>query len=176
MIPVIAIGFGLLAGLLLWFVIGSRGAWWMKLGAIVVSSAFMFAVWDALDSFSGWPTEQHPPSRALLLSSAVDEPRAIYVWVTLPSQTGLLSYKPDASEPRGYRLPYSRQLHEQLDRGSALARQGRSVELRQSEANTSGRPARFVVREYRLPRGSLPQKASEASDPLAATSTAEARP
>jgi hypothetical protein len=175
MIPVIAIGFALIAGLLLWFVIGSRGAWWLKLGTIVVASSFTFAVWDALDSFSGWPTEQHLPSRSLLLSSSVDEPKAIYVWVIPPSRSGPLAYNADASEPRAYRLPYSRQLHEQLDRGTAMASKGQPIELRRTGANASGRKTRFVVRGYRMPRGSLRRKDSVASEPMAATSRTQVR-
>jgi hypothetical protein len=175
-IPVIAIGFVLLAGLLLWFVIGSRGAWWVKLGAIVVASTFTFAVWDALGSFSGWPTEQDLPSRSLLLSSSVDEPKAIYVWVIPPSPSGVLAYKADTSEPRAYRLPYSRQLHEQLDRGTAMGTQGRPVELRRAGANTSGRRTRFVVRAYRMPHSSLSRKESGAPVLGAATSGTQTRP
>jgi hypothetical protein len=81
-IPVIAVGFCLLFGLLLWFVIGSRGRWTAKLAAIAVSSAFTFMVWDALDTFSGWPTQQSPPERALLVSSTVED---LGCWPTRPT-------------------------------------------------------------------------------------------
>ena len=154
MIPVIAIGFALLGGLLLWFVVGSRGAWWLKLGAIVVTSAFTFAVWHALETFSGWPTEDTPPARALLLSSAVDEPNAIYVWVLGYDGGGLLDYRSRGVEPRGYRLPYSRALHAEMDRASALARQGRRVELRRqpgAHGSHTGRTGRLLVSVYGVP-------------------------
>lgn len=158
MIPVIAIGFALVAGLLLWFVIGSRGRWWLKLPVIAASCAFTFLVWAALDSFSGWPTAQTPPRRALLLASSVDEPRAIYVWLVEPSEPGPLEYHPDGAEPRAYRLPYSRQLHEEVEKASKLASGGQRVELRLRAVRGAGQSARFVVQRYRLPGASLPPK------------------
>ena len=151
MIPVIAIAFGLLGGLLLWFVIGSRGSWWLKLGAIVVTSAFTFAVWDALDTFSGWPTDATPPARALLLSSEVDEPHAIYVWVIGYDRGDALGYRPRDVEPRGYRLPYSRALHAEIDRANALAKLGRRVELRRQGSARGSARARQSLRVYAVP-------------------------
>jgi hypothetical protein len=147
-IPVIAIGFVLLGGLLLWFVVGSRGPWWLKLPAIVVTTAFTFLVWRALDSFTGWPTDAAPPARALLLSSTVDEPNAIYVWVIGYDRGGALGYRPDTVEPRGYRLPYSRALHAEIDRATALAKQGRQVELSRPQAgrgSSTGRMRASIV-------------------------------
>jgi hypothetical protein len=160
MIPVIAVGFALLAGLLLWFVIGSRGPWWVKLSAIVATCAFTFAVWDALDSFSGWPTAQSPPAHALLVASSVDEPRAIYLWLVDSDDRGLLEYRAHGAQPRSYRLPYSRDLHEQVERAAALVRKGKTVEIRRSSTNRSSRGAHLVIREYQLPAASLPRKES----------------
>jgi hypothetical protein len=157
-IPVIAIGFALVGGLLLWFVLGSRGPWWIKLPTIVATALFTFVVWGALDSFSGWPTAQVPPQHALLLGSSVDEPRAIYVWLLAPAAPGPLEYRPDSGEPRAYRLPYSRELHEQVDRASRLARTGQPVELKVMQGRPRGRNARFLVRRYQLPTASSPRK------------------
>jgi hypothetical protein len=161
-IPVIAIAFGLLGSLLLWFVIGSRGAWWLKLGAIVVTTTFTFVVWDALDTFSGWPTDATPPARALLLSSEVDEPHAIYVWVIGYDGAGGLGYHPRDVEPRGYRLPYSRELHAEIDRATALAKQGRRVELRRRGSGRGSGWARQSLRVYAVP---LEPRASKGPPP-----------
>jgi hypothetical protein len=166
-IPVIAIAFALLGGLLLWFVVGSRGPWWLKLGAIVVTMGFTFVVWDALDSFSGWPTDATPPDRALLLSSEVDEPNAIYVWVLGYDGGGALGYRPHDVEPRGYRLPYSRALHAELDRATALAKAGRQVELRRQGAvrgTGSSRHARPSVRIYAVPVEPRARKGTAAAE------------
>lgn len=149
MIPVLAIAFLLIAGLLLWFVIGSRGAWWLKLPVVVGTCAFTFAVWDALGSFDGWATVREPPARALFVSAVVDEPDAIYVWLIAPLEPGVLGYRPRAGEPRAFRLPYTRQLHEQVERGSRLTRKGRHVELRKPARRGGGRPASFVIRLHR---------------------------
>lgn len=165
MIPTIAIAFALVVGLLLWFVIGSRGPWFVKLGAIVVTCSFTYAVWSALDSFSGWATDEKPPARALLVASTVDEPHAIYVWLVPPRPHGLLAYRPNAGAPRAYRLPYSRELHEQVARGTALARRGRPAELTQQRRGTSGRETRFVVRQYQPPPASLPRKEATGAAP-----------
>ena len=161
MIPVIAIAFVLVAGLLLWFVIGSRGPWWLKLPAILATCLFTFAVWDALDSFSGWPAAESPPSRALLLGSSVDEPRAIYLWLMTPSAHGLLEYRSKGAEPRAYRVPYSRQLHKQVDRASQLARKGEPVELRRTHGN-AGHQTKLVVRRYRFPETGQSRKRAAA--------------
>lgn len=162
MIPVIAVGFVMLAGLLLWFVIGSRGAWWLKLPLIVGTCAFTFAVWDAMDSFTGWATGQDPPARALFLRGMVDEPDAIYVWLIAPPEPGLLAYRPQDGEPRAYRLPYTRQLHERVDRGNELTRRGQRVELRQMQPDgENGRGTQLAIQINRLtPRG-LPSKGRE---------------
>jgi hypothetical protein len=160
-IPVLAVGFALLGGLLLWFVIDSRGAWWMKLPAIVVTCLFTFVAWHALGSFSGWPTTQLPPARALLVASSIDEPTAIYVWLQPENDNGLLGYRPTRGEPRAYRLPYSPELHAEIDRATKLAKRGRAAELLRTggrTATSSGRRTRFVVRGYHLPGSDVPRK------------------
>jgi hypothetical protein len=165
-IPVIAIGFALLGSLLLWFVIGSRGVWWLKLPAIVATMGFTFVVWQALDSFSGWPTDGTPPRRALLLSSEVDEPNAIYLWVIGNEAGGALGYRPGATEPRAYRVPYTRELHAEIDRANQLAKQGRRVEIRRSASgrNAAERGSRFAIRVYALPATPRPPKRTEFED------------
>lgn len=151
MIPVVAIGFVLIGGLLLWFVIGSRGLWWLKLPLIVLTCVFTFAVWRALDSFTGWPTSTAPPARALLLSSEVDEPDAIYVWLLTPARPGVLEYRPGATEPRAFRLPYTRTLHHQIDRAQGMARRGQPVELRRVSGQEGEGPSRGRFRVFPLP-------------------------
>lgn len=155
MIPVLAVAFVLLAALLLWFVIGSRGAWWLKLPVIAGTCAFTFAVWDALDSFDGWATGQALPARAVFVSGVVDEPDAIYLWLIAPTEPGVLGYRPQGAEPRAYRLPYTRPLHERVDRGNQLTRRGQRVEL---HALPARRNAARAVRITRLAPLSLPSK------------------
>ena len=158
MIPVLAIAFLLLAGVLLWIVIGSRGAWWLKLPVIVGTCAFTFAVWDALGSFDGWATAHEPPARALFVSAVVDEPDAIYMWLIASTEPGMLGYRPRDGEPRAFRLPYTRQLHEQTERASRLTTKGRHVELHKVPGRGTGRSASHVIRLYRPSPQELPRK------------------
>ena len=54
-IPVLAIAFLLVAGLLLWFVIGSRGAWWLKLPVVVYVIALAGMAAQAASVWRGDP-------------------------------------------------------------------------------------------------------------------------
>jgi hypothetical protein len=122
MIPPIYIALTLVAGLLLWFVIGARGKWWLKLPLIVLVPAFMFVVWHSLETFSGWPTTSKAPTTAYYVYGYVIEPDvnvhlvgAVYIWL-VPGTTkhGALDYAPKAGEPRAYKLAYTRQLEKQV--------------------------------------------------------------
>ncbi len=112
--------------------------------------AFAFFAWRALGSFSGWPTSAHPPARALFLAASVDEPRWIYLWL-VPERDGRpFAHRGSAGEPRAYRLPYTRQLHEQLERAQRARAGGARVDLRREPLRAAGRaPGRF--RAYVLP-------------------------
>jgi hypothetical protein len=90
----------------------SRYRWWVKAGAIVVSTAFFIEVFFATKGLLGWPGTGALPSRFQLLWTRVVEPDpklgspgAIFLWVeevdTNNTPSGL---------PRSYRLPYSLKL------------------------------------------------------------------
>ena len=157
MIPLIAVAFLCLAGPLLWFCVGARGYWPLKLALILVVTLYAFVVWHALGSFTGWPTKQAMPKRCLYVASVVVEPDkdqdgATYVWCISPDKGGLLEYKPGVAEPRAYRLPYERPTHEQLENANKMQAKGIRVELRGDKPGTGGelmRRARF--RAYELP-------------------------
>lgn len=162
MIPLIAVAFLCLAALTLWTVIGARGPWQAKLALIVVVTAYTFAVWHALGSFTGWPTTEPFPKRALYMSSVVVEPTAetkgaIYVWVIPPDKGGLLEYRNSQSEPRAYRLPYTRPAHEQIQKANEMAAKGQRVEL-QGTARKNADVRRAPFRAYQLPPVGLPVK------------------
>src|SRR4051812_8128245 len=57
----LTIAYVLLATLLGWLVIGSRGRWWAKLPLLVIVPVFGFALWHALGDLNGWPTRDTPP-------------------------------------------------------------------------------------------------------------------
>jgi hypothetical protein len=87
----------------------SRFAWWIKAGAIVVSSVFFVEVFFASKSLLGWPHSGALPHKFQLLWSRVVEPDpkmgnrgAIYLWVEEVDENNVPS-----GLPRAYRLPYS---------------------------------------------------------------------
>jgi hypothetical protein len=189
-VPAIAGAFVLLAGLLLWFVIGSAGRWYLKLPLIVATPLFMFLVWSALDSFSGWPTRAELPQRSYFIAGTVSEPEpggdggAIRVWVIPPSgDGGPFAYEPDQSRPRAFELPYSRSLHRQVEAANAMRARGQEVELRASSegrqgddpagrakgTRRGGQSGHGSFRAYRLPPPSPPQKGS--APPVSAASS-----
>lgn len=112
-----------LVTLLLWIAIGGRGRWGIKLAMIIVVPAGTLMVWRSLDTYLGWPSPNELPERFIITGMYVREPDpktgdagAIYLWVRVPGArtAQLLGYRLDAREPRAYRLPYDRNLHEQI--------------------------------------------------------------
>jgi hypothetical protein len=89
--------------------LSSRFAWWVKAGAIVVSSVFFVEVFFASKSLLGWPASGVLPAKFQLLWTRVVEPDpklghrgAIYLWVEEIDTNNVPS-----GQPRSYRLPYS---------------------------------------------------------------------
>ena len=143
----IYVAFTLVTALLLWFVIGSRGKWFIKLPMIVLVPAFMIVVWFSLSSFSGWPTIQSPPKAALYVYGYAIEPDpnqniggAIYVWLVPPKvHGGVFDYAPKTGEPRSYKLPYSKQLEAQVQGANAAVAHGQQVVFAHaSQKNSKG--------------------------------------
>ena len=134
MLP-IYIAFLLLYALLLWFIIGARGKWWLKLALIVVVPTFTFFVWKGLNTFSGWPTSQEAPKASVYVYGYVIEPDptqhlkgAVYVWlIPAKSASGTFDYKPKEGEPRAYKLRSSRQLEGQVQAANRAVANGQEV-------------------------------------------------
>jgi hypothetical protein len=89
--------------------LSSRFAWWVKAGAIVVSSVFFVEVFFASKGLLGWPASGGLPAKFQLLWTRVVEPDpklghrgAIYLWVEEIDANNVPS-----GLPRSYRLPYS---------------------------------------------------------------------
>jgi hypothetical protein len=108
----ISLGYAALAVLLLGLGLEARLRWWIKAGAIVVTSAFMIIVFYATDGLLGWPARGALPPRFQLLWSRVVEPDvrtgdagAVFLWVEETDENNVPS-----GLPKSYRLPYSRAL------------------------------------------------------------------
>ena len=141
----IAIGFILIAALVLWFVIGARGNWVSKAAMILLSLYFCLSVGLSVNEFMGWPTDDQLPSKFLLHWAVIKEPDvksgdegSIYVWVRPISEPEpkvehkewndyLLSFYDGESQPRAYRIPYSRPLHEETQKAINLMLKGNGV-------------------------------------------------
>lgn len=104
---------------LLW----SRWPGWLK-GLLVVGVAvFYFWADDVVHDLAGWPTHDALPERFTLLAVVIEEPNnksagALYLWVN-----AIVNGKP-AGAPRGYQLPYTKDLHALLNEGMKKSRQG----------------------------------------------------
>ncbi len=108
-----------LAVLLLSLNIYSRWPPWVKVGAVVLTGLLYYVTYLSLESFLGWPARASLPQKFMMLSGSIDEPDeetgsqgAIYIWAVSLDDDRL------ADDPRAYRVPYSRQSHEQV--GAAL--------------------------------------------------------
>lgn len=100
-------------------------AWsrWLKGVLTLGVVAFYFYGYQAVFSLLGNPSNDPVPPRFLLIAAVVEEPRpkyegAVYLWVT-PIEDGK-----QGLEPRAYKLPYMRALHEKINEGMRKGRQG----------------------------------------------------
>jgi hypothetical protein len=117
-----------IAGVVLWNVIGAKGHWSIK--AIVMSfvSSLCLWVWVSIGAMMGWPVDKTPTGTYDIGSTLVVEPNrsksiegAIYVWIynmdkmddhdLFQQQEQHMSQR----KPRSYGLPYSRELHDQIN-------------------------------------------------------------
>lgn len=173
----IPLAYVLLAAVLCWHLIAAKGRWVPKLVMIIIVPAFGIAVWSALSSYQGWPTEDPLPKKGRLMWAEVHEPDparrdpgVIYVWlVPLDDDTvrGPLSYEAYAGEPRAYALPYSRGMHQVLEAAKRRIKRGRGVVLERRtgppEDARDGRPGGIdghdtEYRAYDLPPPAPPRK------------------
>jgi hypothetical protein len=126
----IPLAFAIVAAITLWIVISTRGKWWLKAAVVLLTLTFSIVLWNSLVTLQGWPVETDMPPRFEIKWTHTAEPNkktgsagAIYVWaVDLAPRTGRrkplymrLHRKGESSEPRIYRLAYSRPLHEQAE-------------------------------------------------------------
>lgn len=146
--------------------LNSNWTWWIKAGAIIVTSGFFVTAYFSLHGMMGWPTSQTPPEQFLLLAADVREPGKrddaegqILIWA-----------KPFGARevsPRAYRLPYSAELHQLVDAAVREMRRGRAQagEVLNSAGGVQGgnsdRHAGRVIRFRPPPRPMLPRKRAE---------------
>jgi hypothetical protein len=82
----IPIAFCLLTTILLWFIIGSKGHWVLKLVSILVCIYFSIVIWFSSCTYLGWPSKDPLPNKYVVSWAQVEEPDpnfygAIFLWV-----------------------------------------------------------------------------------------------
>jgi hypothetical protein len=106
----ISAAYVLLSVLLLWAGLASPLRWWVKAGAIVVTSLFFVEAFFATKSLLGWPSTGRLPGKFQLLWTRVVEPDpkvhdlgSIFLWVEEVDENNV-----PVGTPRSYRLPYTK--------------------------------------------------------------------
>jgi len=151
----LGLGFVIIAVLILWFIIGSKGHWLSKALMIMFSLYFCLSVGFSVKDFMGWPTEEILPEKFLVHWVVVSEPDkktgsegAVYIWTKPLSKTVekheswedyLLSFYDGKSRPRAYRLDYSRGLHEQSQRAIEMIKRGEQVGGERGKSGKKGK-------------------------------------
>lgn len=166
--------FAVLAAILLWFLVGTKGKWWAKVPLILVLPFLGFAFHSIPDTYKGWPTVSAPPLTSTFVSGIVEEPDpatgdegAIYIWlipVKGASSDHGLGYTSKTGEPRSYELPYSRELHKQVDKANGITKKGGTVQAqvtrpKGTKTHAGARTPKFLIRLYDLPPGLPPKTA-----------------
>ena len=142
----------------------SRWPVWLRGLLVLGVTVFYFFADSVLHGLSGWPSADAMPERWVLLAAVIEEPGAktqgaLYLWVN-----AIENGKP-VTEPRAFRLPYTKDLHALLNEGMKKTRQGVSqmgtAEPRHGPRGLSWlRPGsnEQIVKIRDLPSPQLPEK------------------
>ena len=128
-LPILLLVFG---GLTFWVLNESSLKWYFKTACISVFCVFTIVFWLSIHTFLGWPAlEKDMPDKVLIHWVIIKEPNKLTkskgrIYVLLESYgesgSGLLArffgYSKEKVEPRLHGLKYSRELHEQLSKGT----------------------------------------------------------
>lgn len=139
----IELGFVLIATLVLWFIIGSKGHWLIKAVVIFSSLYFCLSVGFSIKDYMGWPTEEDLPDKFVVHWVVIEEPDkqtgdkgSVYIWIKPLLKTKntretwedyLLSFYDSQSKPRAHQMFYSKDLHERAQEAIEMIRKGQRV-------------------------------------------------
>lgn len=141
---VLSFAFVVIAAILLWILIGSKGPWWAKLALIALVPAYGLIIMRDADTRAGWPTSETPPKESLMVWGVIYEPGdlgkgdpgVVYVWLIPLDGSGADEPK---GTPRAFRLPYSRGLHGAVQGGMERAKEGHPGVLKRGKPRPGGR-------------------------------------
>ena len=133
----LAVTYILLVSIVCWFIIGSKGKWWLKIVITGLALWFGLTFTYSVNNFMGWPTlEELGDKKAQIIYFQIREPSkkandegAIFVWLRLmkvkeePRGLNIIeAMNPriwfrytDLRAPRSYKLPYSKEMHKKLN-------------------------------------------------------------
>ena len=156
---IIPIFFVLLAILVLWFIIGTKGKWAIKAVLIIVVPTLCVWAWLSLDALMGWPVDDIPKGSYNIIWGDVQEPNksrgiegSIWVWLKNADEDADFDLfdqeeKHNARrEPRAYRLPYTREMHKQMNGIKEALKNGMRV-----RAKVEGQKGKKGNQEYDEP-------------------------
>ncbi len=161
----LVISFAAVLLLILLALLWSHWPAWMKGMLVLGVTGLYFFGNDAVHQIWGVPSIDALPARFVMLAAAVDEPSgktpgSIFMWVSEPRE-GVKKL-----EPRAYRVPYTKELHAQIDAGVRKGRDGISqmgtAEAKAGNARAAGwlKPGNdeqeIKIRD--LPSPQLPEK------------------
>lgn len=121
---------------------------------ILCVPALAFAVWQAAQAPSGWPTTAAVPKNAEFLWGDVHEPSQID---HDPGWIALWLRPPGSDRPRAYRVPYTRQTHQLVAAAEQAVKQHGRVGVQRVQHGSRG-TATGRYRFYMLPPPALPMK------------------
>jgi len=156
----LSVMFVLFAVLILWYIIGSRGWWWIKMPVIAGTLYFGLAVWYSVDSYLGWAAYHDPPRKFFVEWMVVDEPDkvtgdpgSIHIMLSKMEHAedmdgitwqddylAIIGYQGNEEEPRLFVRPYSRGLHKAASKVNQLRKKGKKVvgEFKDGKFGASG--------------------------------------
>lgn len=115
------VAYFIIAALLLGMNLYSSWHWIVKSFANVIVVIFLWVTYQSWPGILGWPTERDLPRQFYLYALNIDEPNRIYLWGS-DIDSGL-----GRSVPRSYSLPYSKKLHDSVDKAGRKLRKGLPV-------------------------------------------------
>jgi hypothetical protein len=140
--------------------------WWIKAGAVAVTTGFFGVTYLAVNGMTGWPTAQRLPPRFNLVWTKIVEPDkktnsagAVYIWAEALDENNV-----PARTPRSYQLSYTDALarkiaaaQEQRDKGADVMGRldddpgrrddgtGKTIKMGQIQRNGEDNPATDTV-------------------------------
>lgn len=122
-LPILLLTFG---GLTFWLLTESSIRWYLKVACISAFCLFTVIFWTTLHTFLGWPAlKSDMPEKVLIHWVIIKEPNKQTlskgnIYVLLESiqddKKPFFGYKSLSLEPRLFGLPYSRDLHEKMEK------------------------------------------------------------